>query len=179
MNNFCTEAGLTNPKCVSVQSYDFSSEEQIFDILLDVLKSELPTRLALIKDCDGKPMYIDEKAIDLLPAAGPHRFEIMLNPLGDIPTYSANLIYRTVVYNFEIVLTVTNTKAECITWELVRFKNVLEGLLIGAEFVIDGYDSVDIEPKGFNYYVPTSDGGSFFRQGSYRFSVTVTQYKIN
>lgn len=174
---FCPEAGLLTQKCVSFEAYQFDSEEQIFDILLDVFKSELPPRLALIKDCDGKAMFIDENAIDLLPAQGPHRFELMLNPLGDIPTYSASLGYRTVEYNFEIVMTVTNTRAECITWELLRFKNVVEGLLIGAEFAIDGYNSVDIEPKGFNYYIPNQDGGSYFRQGSYRFSVTVTQYK--
>lgn len=177
MNNFCVEGGLKNPKCYRTQSIDFASEEQIFDILLDVLKSELPPKLNGIKDCEDKPMYIAEEDIDLLPSGKPARFALILNPLSDLAEYQDSLLYRTVEYLFEAILTVENPLARCITWELVRFKNAVEGLIIGTEFAIDGYDSVLIEPRGFSYAVPTGDNGIYRRQGAYRFAVTVTQYR--
>lgn len=176
MNEFCTEAGLINPKCYTTTSYDFASEEQIFDILLDVFKSELPPKMLLVKDCQGKPMYIAEADIDLLPSSNNVKFKFILNPLGAIPVYSANLIYRTVEYDFEAILSVGNEVKECVTWELVRFKNAVEGLLVGVEFAIDGYNSVDVELKGFQYLNPQAEPGIYRRSGTYRFSVTVTQY---
>lgn len=178
MNNFCTDGSLINPKCYTLESFQFDSEEQIFDILLDIFKSELPPRLALAKDCQGKPMYIAEESIDIIPPTTESKFQLILNPLGDIPEYSENLAYRKVEYNFELLITAQNTVAACVTWELVRFKNIVEGLIIGAELAIDGYHSVYITPKGFNYFIPEAMSGAYRRQGSYRFSVTVTQYKI-
>ena len=179
MKEFCAEGGLTNPKCYKVENFDFNSEENIFDILLDVFKSELPAKMADILDCQNKPMIIHEEHIDLLPSEGTPRFELILNPFGDIPTYSEALNYREVEYTFELLLTVANQVARCVTWELLRFKNAVESLLIGAEFQIDGYNSVYIEPKGFRYFVPEVDGGNYRRQGAYRFTVTVTQYRTN
>jgi hypothetical protein len=41
MNNFCVENVLENPKCETLQAFDFLSEEQIFDILLDILKGRI------------------------------------------------------------------------------------------------------------------------------------------
>jgi hypothetical protein len=179
MDKFCVEGVTVNPKCASFTRFDFQSEEQIFDILLDVLKSELPVRLSNIKDCEDKAMYIAEEDIDLIPSGKSAHFSLILNPLSDLPEYSAEFMHRTVVYNFELILTVQNELARCITWELIRFKNAIEGLILGSEFAIDGYDSVDVEPKGFAYFPPEADGGIFRRQGAYRFAVTVTQYKIN
>lgn len=177
--NFCVDGTVLNPKCYTTESIDFQSEEQIFDILLDVLKAELPPRLALLKDCQDKPMHIAEDDIDLLPSGNPAHFSLIVNPLSDAPTYAESLIYRTVVYEFELILTVANEVARCVTWELIRFKNAIEGLIVGSEFAIDGYDTVLVEPRGFQYYPPTIESNIYHRQGSYRFAVTVTQYKIN
>lgn len=178
MSKFCVE-GSIDPKCVTFESYEFDSEEQIFDILLDVLKSELPGRLALVKGCDDKPLRIEEDAIGLIQSEGTDRLTLVLEPLGDIPNYAPSMVYRKVDYNFELILTAQNKEAQCVTWELIRFKNVVEGLIVGAEFAIDGYQSVDVEPKGFNYFPLEGSVGLYRRQGSYRFSVTVTQYKNN
>lgn len=177
MKNFCVDGSLTNPKCYSTESFDFSSEEQIFDILLDVLKSEVPTRLKQVNGCDDKPMYISEEDIDLIPSGNQNaRFSIILNPVGDFPEYSDSLMFRTVIYNFELILAVVNESLGCVTWELLRFKNVIEGLIIGTQFAIDGYNSVLVEPRGFNYIIPEPiAAGTYRRQGAYRFSVTVTQ----
>lgn len=180
MNNFCTEGSLINPKCYKLETSDFQSEEQIFDILLDVLKSELPERLSALKDCSGKAMYIAEDNIDIIPSDNVPHFEVTLNPLSDLPKYTDLRNYRTVEYNFELILTVHNEDPKCLTWELIRFKNSVEGLIVATELFIDGYDTVDVEPRGFNYYVPENVGGAvYMRQGSYRFAVTITQYKIN
>lgn len=175
--NFCADGTLENPKCYKTESYDFASEEQIFDILLDVLKSELPAKLEKVNDCDGNPIRIEEKEIDFIPTVTNARFKLLLNPLGDIPNYIDSFYYRTVEYNFEAILTVNNKRLECVTWELLRFKNAVEGLIIGSEFAIDGYNSVEVAPKGFTYFIPDGDGGLFTRQGAYRFTVTVTQYR--
>lgn len=176
-NGFCTKGNIINPKCYRVETFDFSSEESIFDVLLDVFKSELPDRMRTLKDCNGEPMYIAEKDIDIVPTPEPSHFSLILNPLGDVPDYSANLNFRTVEYNFELILSVFNPLPHCVTWELLKFKNAVEGLLLGTEFVIDGYNSVEVSPKGFTYFIPEADGGLFSRQGAYRFSVTVTQYR--
>lgn len=181
MNSFCPKGSITNPKCYSLQTVDFNSEEQIFDILLDVLKSELPPRLKLLMDCSGKPMYIDEDSIDIIPdpEKRPH-FEVVLNPLSVVPTYPESKIYRTVECNFEAILSVHNEDPKCLTWELLRFKNVVDSLILATEILIDGYDSVDVEPKDFNYYPPENvTGDVYIRQGSYRFAVTIRQSKNN
>lgn len=179
MDKFCVEGVLQNPKCYKTETFDFPSEEQIFDILLDLLKSELPPKLQLLKDCQDKPMFISEKNIDIIPTNETAKFKVLLNPLSDVPNYNDNLNFRTVDYNFELILTVTNQLARCVTWELLRFKNAIEGLIIGAEFAIDGYNSVAVEPKGFQYYVPEQvEEHLYLRQGTYRFTVTVTQYQI-
>lgn len=179
MQDFCTEAGLKNPKCYSLETFDFLSEESIFDVLLDVLKSELPARMAALKDCNNEPMYISEENIDIIYSENTPHFEVVLNPLSDIAEYTEPRNFRTVDYNFELILTVHNTDKKCLTWELLRFKNAIEGLIVATEFVIDGYESVLVEPRGFNYYVPEEVGRAvYMRQGSYRFTVTVTQDKI-
>jgi hypothetical protein len=87
--------------------------------------------------------------------------------------------FAKLTYRFELILTVHTTNARCITWELIKFKNSVEGLIIATEFHIDGYESVEVEPQGFNYYVPEQAGNVYRRQGSYKFTVTVSQYKIN
>lgn len=179
MNTFCPEAGLKNPKCYTTTSYDFISEEKIFDILLDVFKSELPPKMLLLKDCQGKEMYISEEDIDLLPSSNNVKFRVILNPLGAIPKYSTSLRQREVEYDFEVILSVANEVRECVTWELVRFKNAVEGLLVGVEFAIDGYNSVNVDLKGFQYLNPQAEKGVYRRSGTYRFSVTVTQDQIN
>lgn len=177
MNSFCPEGGLQNPRCVTLETFEFASEEQIFDILLDVFKSTLPDKLALVKDCENKPMRIAEEAISLLPVQGTHRLSLLLNPLGDVPRYPESPIYREVDYNFELFLSVTNKNPDCVTWELLRFKNVIEAILIGAQFAIDGYNSVSLDPKGFTYFLITGpDNNVYRRDGAYRFTVTVTQY---
>jgi hypothetical protein len=178
MNNFCPEGTYTNPKCVNFESFDFDSEEQIFDILLDVFKSELPPRLAKLKDCADKPMRIAEEAIGTLPPQRTNKYYVVLNPLGDIPKYPESKIYREVEYNFELLISVSSKQVECTLWELIRLKNTIEGIVVGAEFAIDGYQTVYIEPRGFNYFPPErQDSGYYNRDGSYRFTVTVTQYK--
>lgn len=180
MQKFCAEGNVTNPKCYTLETFDFSSEESIFEILLDVLKSELPQKMSLQVDCENKPMYIDEKDIDIIVGEGTPHFECVLNPLNAVPTYTDNRFQRTVEYNFELILTVHNEDAKCITWELLRFKNAVESLIVAAEFVIDGYDVVDVETKGFEYFIPEQVGKMvYMRQGSYRFAVTVTQFKNN
>lgn len=179
MQQFCAEGTIDNPKCYTLETFDFVSEESIFDILLDVLKSELPPRLALLKDCDDKPMYISEDNIDLVFGDNSPHFELILNPLSDLPSYTDLRNYRTVEYNFELILTVHNERLKCLTWEMIRFKNAIEGLIIATELAIDGYDTVDIEPKGFNYDIPEQVGNAMYmRQGSYRFTVTIRQSKI-
>lgn len=177
MYNFCSEGEIENPKCYSTESISFPSEEQIFDILLDVLKSELPKALALVKDCQDEPMFISEEDIDLIPSGKESKFSVILNPLSDVPKYSDSLSFREVKYSFELFITASNTLARCVTWELIRFKNAIEGLVVGAEFAIDGYNSVIVEPEGFRYFLPGADSGMYRRQGAYRFSVTVTQYR--
>lgn len=174
----CVEGTLENPKCYKLETFDFDSEEQIFDILLDILKSELPPRMAALKDCQNKPMYISESNIDLMSDIenNPH-FEVVLNPIGDIPSYDDVRFSRIVEYSFELFLTVHNELSRCVTWELLRFKNAIEGLIIGAEFVIDGYQTVEIEPRGFDYFPPETDGAVYRKQGSYKFAVIVRQYK--
>jgi hypothetical protein len=181
MDRFCVEAGLENPKCYTLEKFKFQSEEPIFDILLDVFKSELPQDLKQETGCDGKPLFISESSIDIVPSETSARFSLILNPLGDVPTYPESPVYRSVDYNFEFILTVTNDVPNCATWELLKFKNVVESILIGAEFAIDGYDSVYLEPRGFNYYPTGIDdaSGKYYRQGAYRFTVTVKQEKIN
>lgn len=178
MDNFCVEGSLTNPKCVTFESFDFPSEERLFEILLDVFKSELPSKMAALIGCDDKPLFITEKAIDLTPPQKEVRFSLVFNPLGDLPVYNQGRNYRTVEYNFELNLQSINKSLRCVTWELIKFKNAVEGLIIGAELAIDGYDSVDLEPKGFAYSLPLVGSGKYFREGAYRFSVTVSQYKI-
>lgn len=179
LNNFCPEAELQNPKCYQVERFQFRSEEQIFDILLDVFKSELPNAMKEIMDCEGKPMIILEEAIDLVPIDEDVKFSFVLNPLSDRPVYSENLRYRTVDYSFEAILTVGSAQLKCTTWELTRFKNAVESILMGAQFQIDGFNSVNLEPSGFTYFVPDANSGYYRRQGAYRFSVTVTQYQLN
>lgn len=180
MSNFCFDGVLLNPKCYKLETFDFSSEESIFEILLDLLKSELPAKMANQTDCSGKAMYIAEKDIDIITGEGTPHFECVLNPLSANPSYTENRVYRTVEYNFELILTVHNENPQCLTWELLRFKNAVEGLVITAELVIDGYNSVDIELKGFEYFIPEQVGKAvYMRQGSYRFAVTVSQQKIN
>lgn len=179
-DKFCVEGVLTNPPCYTLETYQFQSEEQIFDILLDVFKSTLPGKMAELNGCDDKPLFITEDAIDLVPPAKEVRFSAILNPLSDVPKYAETPIYREVRYNFEWILTSANRIPHCVTWELIRFKNVVESILIGAEFAIDGYDSVYLEPTGFNYEIPAQDeNGMYYRQGAYRFAVTVRQSKIN
>jgi hypothetical protein len=181
MQNFCTEGAITNPKCYKLETIKFKSEEGIFDIVLDLLKSELPGRMAEVMDCSDKPMYIAEENIDIIPASNEPHFELVLNPLSDLPKYTENRIFRTVNYNFELILTVHNENPNCLTWELLRFKNVVEELMLAVEFVIDGYNAVDVEQGGFNYYVPENSEQSavYRRQGTYRFTVTISQQEIN
>lgn len=175
MDRFCAD-GTLDAKCYSLETIDFSSEEQIFDILLDILKSELPNRIAQVKDCQDNYFFISEDAIDLLPPEQWSHLNIILNPLQDKPTYiDENKQLRTVTYNFEAILTVSNVLKRCVTWELVRFKNVVERLIMAAELHIDGYNSVYIEPQGFQWFIPTPEEGVVRRSGAYRFSVTVTQ----
>lgn len=181
MSKFCVDGSVTNPKCYTINDYasKFASEEQILDTLLDVLKSTLPGNLREVNDCQNKPIVINEESIDLRPPLEAVRFHLTLNPLGDVPNYPEHKVHRTVEYNFELILTVGNENLDCVTWELIRFKNAVESLLISVELLIDGYDGVYLEPKGFNYFPIGEDKGAYFRQGAYRFSVTVTQYKIN
>lgn len=175
MDKFCVD-GASEAKCYTLQTIDFSSEEQILDVLLDILKSELPSRVSKIKDCEDNPFFISEEAIDILPPEKWTHLNIILNPMTDKPTYlDENKQLRSVTYNFEIILTVSNALKRCVTWELIRFKNVVEGLIMAAELYIDGYNSVYIEPTGFQWFIPTSEDGVVRRQGAYRFSVTVTQ----
>jgi len=176
MNKYCIEGSLQNPKCYSIESFDYPSEEQIFDILLDVLKSELPKRMAEVKDCEDKPMFIDEESIDILPPEKWTKFNIILNPVTSAPVYSESLSFRTVTHSFDLILTVANTVKRCVTWELLRFKNVVEGLLIATELYIDGYDSVVVGVESFTYAFPEQDEGRYVRQGVFRFTVTVTQH---
>lgn len=180
MQNFCPEGVVENPKFKILETFDFASEESIFDIVLDVLKSELPKKMAELMDCNNNPMYISEEDIDLIPSDHDPHFQLILNPLSDLPSYAETREYRTVDYNFELILTVHNNALKCVTWELIRFKNAIEGLIVATELVIDGYDTVYVEPKGFNYYGPevAETGAAYRRQGSYRFTVTVRQYKI-
>lgn len=179
-SKICVEGALLNPKCVNFKTFEFDSEEQLFEILLDVLKSQLPGKLAEVNGCDGKPLWISEDAIDTIPPSKQVALSIIFDPLGDVPKYSENLEYREVTYDFELTLTVTNKKPNCVTWELVKFKNKVEELLVGAEFAVDGYNSVMLEPKGFTYSQIFPDGSAkFVREGQYRFSVTVTQFKNN
>lgn len=177
MNNFCTDGELQNPKCYSVESVDFKSEENIYDILLDILKSELPKRIAEVKDCQDNPMYIAEEDIDLIPSGKSAHFSLLLIPFGDVPEYTESRQLRTVRHTFEALLTVENELLRCVTWELLRFKNVVESLIIGSEIYIDGYDSVFLEPDGFRYFIPDEGGVGYRHQGAYRFSVTVTQHR--
>jgi hypothetical protein len=180
MQEFCPEGKITNPKCYTLETIDFLSEENIFDILLDFLKSELPPRLKLLTDCSGKPMYIHEEDIDLVMSDREPHFEVILNPISVRPTYTDNRIHRTVEYDFDLILTVHNEDTKCLTWELLRLKNVVEGLIVAVELVIDGYNAVDVEPKGFEYFLPEQVGKTvYMRQGTYRFTVTVIQYKNN
>lgn len=181
MSKFCVESELTNPKCYTLEKFRFQSEEQIFDILLDVFKSTLPAEMQLLTGCDDKPLYISEDAIDLVPPDHLPRFCLILNPTSDVPTYPELPVYRSVIYNFELILTVTNDNPNCVTWELLRFKNAVESILIGAELAIDGYESVYLEPQGFNYNAIGNDdiSGKYYRQGAYRFAVTVRQSKTN
>lgn len=174
MNTFCAE-GQTEAQCYSIETISFNSEERIFDVLLDILKSELPTRLRGVMDCEDKPMVITEDAIDLLPPAKFTRFNVILNPLGDRPTYLESRLMRTVEYQFEAILTASNELARCVTWELIRFKNAVEELIMSADLYIDGYNSAYIQPQGFQYSFPILEEGVYRRQGAYRFSVTVTQ----
>ena len=175
MYTFCAD-GTTEAKCYQLQTIDFSSEEQILDILLDILKSELPSRMAQVKDCQDNYFYISEDAIDLLPPEKWTHLNVILNPMQDKATYiDENKQLRNVTYNFEAILTVSNELKRCVTWELVRFKNVVEGLIMAAELYIDGYNSVYIEPQGFQWFIPTPEEGVVRRSGAYRFSVTVTQ----
>ena len=162
MDNYCVEGVLTNPPCYTLETYQFQSEESIFDILLDVFKSTLPGKLAEQTGCDQKPLYIAEDSIDIAPPAKEVRFCAILNPLGDVPVYPELPIYREVKYNFEWILTATNPVPQCVTWELLKFKNVVESILIGAEFAIDGYDSVYLEPGGFNYQIPGQDENGIY-----------------
>jgi len=178
-DKFCIEAKLDVAKCVNFESIDFPSEEQIFDILLDILKSELPPRMLNTLDCSGKPMSIAESDIDLIPPDTVNKFSLFLNPIGDTPKYNDSLLTREVKHTFELMLTVINENKYCITWELLRFKNIVEGLIVGAEFEIDGYADVYIDPEGFRYLIPDSQSGVFRRTGAYRFSVTVIQYRSN
>lgn len=176
MDNFCIDGSVLNPKCYKVQTFDFSSEEQIFDILLDIFKSELPTRMQQVLDCNDKPMFIAEDAIDILPPEKLSKFEVILNPVNSVPTYAESLSFRTVEHSFDLILTVRTQKKRCLTWELLRFKNVVEGILIATDLYIDGYDSAVIDVKSFTYAFPDEDGGKFVRQGVFRFTVTVTQH---
>lgn len=182
MNTFCPEGSITNPKCYTLETNEFDSEEQIFDILLDVLKSELPAKMALLTDCSNKPMYISEDNIDIVPdiTRDPH-FEVTLNPLSATPKYPSDLKNcRDVVCEFELILTVHNELPKCLTWELLRFKNAVDSLIRATELVIDGYDTVYVEEKGFTYYLPEQiESAMYMRQGSYRFAVTITQFKTN
>ena len=181
MTNFCADGAVTNPKCYKISDYAprFVSEEYILDTLLDIFKSELPNNLKKIKDCQNNPMVISEDSIGLHPPLEVGRFQLVINPLGDIPTYPEHKINRSVEYNFELILTVGNEVLECVNWELIRFKNEVESLLNSVEFLIDSYDSIYLEPRGFNYYPIGGKNGVYYRQGAYRFSVTVSQYKIN
>lgn len=180
MQEFCPEGTITNPKCYTLETFDFLSEENIFDILLDLLKSELPPRLKQLNDCSGKPMYIHEEDIDIIVGEDTPHFEVVLNPISNLPSYTDNRLHRTVEYNFELILTVHNEDPKCLTWELLRFKNVVEGLIIAVELAIDGYDTVNVEPKGFEYFIPQQVGKAvYMRQGTYRFAVTITQFKNN
>lgn len=174
MYNFCAD-GTTEAQCYRLETISFNSEEKIFDVLLDILKSELPTRLHAVSDCEDNPMVITEEAIDLLPPAKFSRFNVILNPLADRPTYVDSRLMRTVEYQFEAILTVSNELARCVTWELIRFKNVVEELIMSADLYIDGYNSAFIQPQGFAYSFPVFEEGVYRRQGAYRFSVTVTQ----
>ncbi len=176
MNNFCTD-GVTEAPCYTLQTINFSSEEKIFDILLDILKSELPSRVAQVKDCEDNYFFISEDAIDLLPPEQYSHLNVILNPMQDRPTYlDENKQLREVTYNFEAILTVSNPLKRCVTWEMIRFKNVVEELIMAAELHIDGYNSVYIEPNpGFQWFIPTPEDGVVRRSGAYRFSVTVTQ----
>lgn len=175
MDKFCAD-GVTEAKCYSLQTIDFSSEEQILDVLLDILKSELPARISQVKDCQDNPFYISEEAIDINPPEKFSHLNVILNPMTDKATYlDENKQLRSVTYNFEAILTVSNPLKRCVTWELIRFKNVVETLIMAAELYIDGYNSVYIEPNGFQWFIPTPVDGVVRRQGAYRFSVTVTQ----
>lgn len=177
MDNFCVKGEQLDKKCYELETFDFESEEKIFDILLDLLKSELPGRMAQLKDCDNNPMYISEDAIDIIPSRTTGKFELILNPLSAEPAYAESRTYRTVAYGFELLMSVSSPQPACSTWELLRFKNAVEGLLVAAEFAIDGYSSVDMELNSFTYFIPEEDGRSVYRRsGSYRFTVTVTQY---
>lgn len=175
MKNFCPDAE-TEPKCYTVADIDFTSEENILDVLLDLLKSELPARVARIKDCEDNYMHISEDAIDILPPMMYSSLNVILNPLGEQPSYyDDGKRLRDVKYNFEAILTVSNPLARCVTWELIRFKNVVDGLILAAELYIDGYHSVYLEPTGFQWALPSQEDGVYRRKGAYRFSVTVTQ----
>lgn len=176
MYNYCAE-GQTDAKCYSFEVVDFQSEEQIFDILLDILKSQLPPRMAAIKDCQDKPMFIPEDAIDLYPPEKVTKFSAILNPLGDSSVYTESRMMRNVDYNFELILTVQSELKRCVTWELLRFKNVVETLIMSTELYIDGYNSAYITPRGFVYSVTEQNNNVFRRQGAYRFAVSVTQTK--
>jgi hypothetical protein len=175
MYEFCTD-GSQEAQCYTLETINFSSEEKIFDILLDILKSELPGRIAQVKDCEDNYFFMSEEAIDILPSDKLTHLNVILNPIQDKPTYlDENKQLRTVTYNFEAILTVSNALKRCVTWELIRFKNVVEELIMAAELHIDGYNSVYIEPQGFQWFIPTPEDGVVRRSGAYRFSVTVTQ----
>lgn len=180
MSNFCVESELTNPKCYTIQPIEFDSEENILDILLDVLKSELPARLGQVLGCDNRPLYINEDDIDLVYPEKEARFIVVLTPISETPEYSENLHYRTNEYVFEAKLYVVHTSRKCLTWEFIRFKNVVDGLLLGTDLLIDNYNSVAVIPRGFRWTPVLGDNnGSYRREGAYRFSVTVSQIKKN
>jgi hypothetical protein len=175
MYNFCVD-GEHEAKCYSITDINFRSEEYILDVLLDLLKSELPSRIAQVKDCEDNYMFISEDAIDILPPKQQTHLSVILNPLGEQPTYyDDGKFLREVKYNFEAILAVSNPLDRCVTWELIRFKNVVDSLILAAELYIDGYTSVYLEPTGFQWSIPTQEEGIWRRRGAYRFSVTVTQ----
>jgi hypothetical protein len=47
-----------------------------------------------LSDCQGKPMYIAEDDIDLIPSGKDSHFELMLNPLDDQPVYDDDRKFR-------------------------------------------------------------------------------------
>jgi hypothetical protein len=171
---FCIE-GISEPICKDPDLSEFKDEIPLIAKILIYFKQYLPIVMSKKKDALKRSIIIDPKDVDIEYQKEPGDYVVILGLTDDNSSYTDDFRQEYYDYAFEFSLEAKGHNFEGSKQNLLLLKSGVKTLLVnmdtnlGLETTIDGF-SLDGIREGEGYLI---------REGSYRFSVSGTQRKIN